>query len=208
MKFRFGKNGFRDKSGKFHPYATAAAKAVKPRPYLYFAYGSNLNQRQFQDRCPHAKLVGTMALTDWKLVFRGVADIVPAEGSEVFGALYTITNWCEEALDRYEGFPDLYGKRFIALPDGRRIMFYVMNSERLAAPSQFYFGTIWQGYQDVGLDPKHLIGVLDEQGIKVIRSYPEPILPLPLPERRSGHYGASEHWRYGWNRYADEVGDD
>ena len=37
----------------------------------YLAYGSNLNIRQMQMRCPGAKPVGTMVLEDYELLFKG-----------------------------------------------------------------------------------------------------------------------------------------
>ena len=76
-------------------------------PYLYGAYGSNLNVAQMELRCPNAKRVGTMRLDDWRLVFRRVADIEPCEGESVELGLWQITEECLEALDRYEGFPSL-----------------------------------------------------------------------------------------------------
>ena len=37
----------------------------------YLAYGSNLNIRQMQMRCPGAKPVGTMVLKGYELLFKG-----------------------------------------------------------------------------------------------------------------------------------------
>ena len=38
---------------------------------LYVAYGSNLNIRQMQHRCPTAKLYGTGTVSDYELQFKG-----------------------------------------------------------------------------------------------------------------------------------------
>ena len=48
---------------------------------LYFAFGSNLNQKQMKKRCKDSKYIGCYSLKNYKLVFRnfylggGVADI-------------------------------------------------------------------------------------------------------------------------------------
>ena len=131
------------------------------RPYLYFAYGSNLNQEQMGWRCPTAQPVSRLTLPDWRLEFRGVADIVPCLGAEVVGALYSICPGDELALDRYEGFrrqspnAGMYRKVFWPTQDkrGRKrtIMFYVMNRAGLCPPYAGYLETIRQGYAAWGL---------------------------------------------------------
>ena len=68
-----------------------AATATKPLPIrpvrraLYFAYGSNLNEEQVFRRCPGARCYGPCTLPDYRLVFDGVADIIPARGAAVEG---------------------------------------------------------------------------------------------------------------------------
>jgi gamma-glutamylcyclotransferase (GGCT)/AIG2-like uncharacterized protein YtfP len=121
----------------------------------YFAYGSNLNRMQFDRRCPNATPVSTGKLKNWTLVFRGVADIVPVDeerGAYVVGALYEITDACEAALDRYEGFPHLYGKEKIEveLPNGETVeaMVYTMNFGTPAPPNSVYYLTISNGFRD------------------------------------------------------------
>ena len=42
---------------------------------LYAAYGSNLNKAQMQKRCPKSKPFGAIVLDEYRLVFKGVADI-------------------------------------------------------------------------------------------------------------------------------------
>ena len=44
---------------------------------LYMAYGMNTNRDAMANRCPKAKPLGGFYLPDTRLVFRGVADIVP-----------------------------------------------------------------------------------------------------------------------------------
>jgi len=130
---------------------------------LYFAYGSNLNLSQMSRRCPRATPLDKYLLQDARLVFRGVADVIHAEGDTAPGGLWRITPDCERALDAYEGFdprrPDdgMYSKevlRLTDLPDGEsELMLYVMNSTGIYPPSMGYYNGIEQGYRDFGLSP-------------------------------------------------------
>ena len=131
--------------------------------YLYGAYGSNLNMSQMSIRCPNAKPVGSLMLKDWKLVFRGVADIEESKGNEVALGLWLITKDCFKALDRYEGYPYLYGKKFLKVQGVKKsfgmpsVMVYVMNDqERVCPPPQTYLNTIVNGYNDFGLSKKRI----------------------------------------------------
>ena len=72
---------------------------------LYGAYGANLNMANMEVRCPLAKPILGFHLVDYKLVFNGVADIIKHKGAKVPIGLWKITDKCEKALDRFEGFP-------------------------------------------------------------------------------------------------------
>lgn len=130
---------------------------------LYFAYGSNLNLAQMQRRCPGSAAVQRLTIKGWRLAFRGVADIEPAEGEVVHGALYRVTPTCEATLDRYEGAaPGGMGVYRqvdfnVVLPDGHvDAFFYKMNDDMVDLPSQRYFETIATGYKEWGLPVKAL----------------------------------------------------
>jgi gamma-glutamylcyclotransferase len=79
---------------------------------LYFAYGSNMNWRQMQDRCPSARFFGVALLPDHKLAFTresirrgcGVADILPTQGQKVWGVVYEINASDIAKLDTSEGY--------------------------------------------------------------------------------------------------------
>ena len=83
---------------------------------LYFAYGSNIDLEQMARRCPAAQVVGPATLENYELAFRGsgFATIMPKEGSVVHGLLWSITPLCEQALDRYEGYPRHYTPQAVA----------------------------------------------------------------------------------------------
>ena len=128
---------------------------------VYLAYGSNLNLEQMAYRCPDATVIGTTMLPDYRLVFRGgrhsgVATIEMKQGAKVPVLLWQITEKCEKALDRYEGYPHLYRKEQLIVDlDGQevRAMAYVMNEgPPPAMPGAYYYATILHGYRDCGFD--------------------------------------------------------
>ena len=57
--------------------------------YPYFAYGSNLYASQMSQRCPGAKVVRKAYLPNYKLMFRGVADVT--KGARAEGILFDVT---------------------------------------------------------------------------------------------------------------------
>lgn len=132
---------------------------------LYVAYGSNLNIRQMQHRCPTAKLYGTGIVSDYELQFKGqpncaFATIAPKEGSEVPVAVWEIQPQDERSLDRYEGYPSHYFKQNIPVQlDGEEVdaMVYIMNLKmKFGMPSPYYYQTVLEGYHDCGLDTEVL----------------------------------------------------
>ena len=118
---------------------------------LYFAYGANLNLNDMAYRCPGAKPVTAFSLKNWRLSFNGVATILPAtENDSVPGAIWEITDHCEDSLDIFEGYPYLYTKIHLQ-QDDVSFMVYVMNENNPAPPSKNYLKTIQQGYHHWGL---------------------------------------------------------
>ena len=131
---------------------------------LYFAYGANTNIDNMKSRCPNAKKLTSLVLPDYRLVFRGVADIERANYNEVQGVLWFITDKCERALDIYEGFPTLYRKEAFSIKvEGRieDVMFYTMNRQGYNLPSEHYFRCIEQGYIQNKLPTEALYNSLD-----------------------------------------------
>lgn len=132
---------------------------------LYGAYGSNLNFEQMAHRCPTARFLGVGTIDGYMLEFRGkacgVANVAHCEGDSVPVGIWMIEPEDEAALDRYEGYPKLYGKEEIPANFGGRItpvMFYVMAEELpVRLPSEVYFNTILTGYDDCGIDCEGLL---------------------------------------------------
>lgn len=131
------------------------------RKRLYIAYGSNLNLGQMERRCPTAMVVGTATLQNYELLFRGsstsaVATVEPKEGARVPVLLWDIQPGDEKNLDRYEGYPRLYGKEKMTLTLGDQeveAMAYIMTpGHEPGLPSAQYHGVIAEGYQSAGFD--------------------------------------------------------
>jgi len=127
---------------------------------LYFAYGSNLDRRQFARRCPGSRPVAPAELRGYRLAFRGRghADIVREKGGTVRGALYRVTARDAEALDRYEGVPGYYHRITVFVKDDhgrvRKAFAYKMgNGFDETAPARSYVLIIHRGCRDWGIEP-------------------------------------------------------
>ena len=133
----------------------------------YIAYGSNLNIRQMRWRCPEARIIGTSELKDYRLLFKGsktgsYLTVESKPGSKVPVAVWEVTAKDEQALDRYEGYPDFYYKKELVLPikgirtgkvRNRRAFVYIMHEDRkVGVPSLGYLHTCLEGYRDFGFD--------------------------------------------------------
>lgn len=80
----------------------------------YFAYGSNMDPLQMQDRCPTARPLATALLSHHRFQIdgRGFATVTPCAGSSVCGIVWEITETDEASLDQYEGVPNFYVKQY------------------------------------------------------------------------------------------------
>ena len=76
----------------------------------YFAYGSNLNWRQMQRRCPSSQFICIARLPDYQFGITrhsrlrncGTANVIAAPGKEVWGAVYDIGDEDLLILDSFE----------------------------------------------------------------------------------------------------------
>ena len=137
----------------------------------YIAYGSNLNIPQMQVRCPGARVIGTSAIEDYELLFKGsktgsYLTIEPKAGASVPVAVWEVSEQNEAALDRYEGYPTFYYKAEMVLPitgirsgkvRRRRVFVYIMHEERrLGMPHASYMAVCREGYRAFGFNQKLL----------------------------------------------------
>ncbi len=127
----------------------------------YFAYGSNMDEKQMEERGVafvervHATLEG-YALCFNKLSTKyhntGVANVVSDQHAKTEGVLYTLYEADLGALDRYEGYPTHYTREelMVTLDSGQRTsaMVYIAKLEKVVAglkPSAEYIQHLLAG---------------------------------------------------------------
>lgn len=133
------------------------SKASKKLTKLYFAYGANMSVDNMLSRCPHATPIQSFYLQNYRLAFAHHATVIPCENSTTPGALWSITDVCEQNLDVFEGFPGYYKKTYFE-QDGLEIMMYEMNPPLEGCPSDDYIECLTDGYIDWNLP----LNVLDQ----------------------------------------------
>jgi gamma-glutamylcyclotransferase (GGCT)/AIG2-like uncharacterized protein YtfP len=124
----------------------------------YFAYASNLNQRQMRERCPTSKPLFKATLPNYALVFSGwsrewrggKATIRINQGRKVPGAVYDVSEQEMKHLDRHETG---YGRLKVAVfdEDGEPhdVLTYIAAAQsEETKPSDEYLSVIQQGYKD------------------------------------------------------------
>lgn len=132
----------------------------------YIAYGSNLNVPQMKVRCPFATMYKKGELKDYELLFRGNREnayltIEPKEGGVVPIVIWEVTEYDEQNLDCFEGYPILYDKKTIMLPDGTKAFTYIMNNGLdIGAPTDQYLKTCIEGYEYFGFDTQILLNAI------------------------------------------------
>lgn len=159
------------------------------RPSLfYLAYGSNLSLERMAQRCPDAKAVGTAKIPGYRLLFKKsksgfYATIEQDANCYVPALVYKISEFDEALLNRYEGYPKYYYKRYFSLPvttlrGGRlkgqkQCMAYVLHEERLLGePRMEYYRLLDDGYGRWGFDVEILDkGLSDSIGVKAAKEY-------------------------------------
>ena len=127
----------------------------------YFAYGSNLNKKQMQERCPDSKPLFTAVLPNYKLIFVGwsrqwkgaVASIKTSRGDRVRGAVYEISEQCLRKLDRFEGYPQNYNRLKVIVfgedDEAIEAITYIKAGQiEEGQPSKEYLAVIQQGLRD------------------------------------------------------------
>ena len=126
---------------------------------MYFAYGSNLDLVQMKRRCPSSKLISKGSLSGYRLTFNrfssgwggGVADVIQAQDSKVWGLVFEISDTDLERLDRYEGYhkdeTSLYErwKTVIYTPNGQVSdvwVYTVVEKQKFVRPTPEYLQII------------------------------------------------------------------
>ena len=142
---------------------------------LYAAYGSNMDPLQMLLRAPHSPGRGTGWLQGWRLTFGGedlgwegaLATVVedPDPGSQVFVALYDISEPDEDALDEWEGSDlGLYAKirvRIATLEGDVTAWLYVLDDYEGGLPSARYLGIIADAAEAAGAPDDYVADLRD-----------------------------------------------
>lgn len=94
---------------------------------LYFAYGSNMQQKRLRSRIGPVKVKSRAFLRDWQMVFNkrsidgsGKANLVESPGAVTWGVLYEIDAQDFKKLDGIEGGYDRVPVR-VWTPDGNAV---------------------------------------------------------------------------------------
>jgi gamma-glutamylcyclotransferase (GGCT)/AIG2-like uncharacterized protein YtfP len=127
---------------------------------LYAAYGSNLDPRQMAQRCPHSPLRSTGWLPGWRITFGGegwdgaLPTLVEDTGSQIFVALYDVTEADESTLDGWEGADQgLYRKvrvRVATLDGEQPAWSYVLDDFEGGIPSARTLGLLADAAEAAG----------------------------------------------------------
>jgi len=136
----------------------------KPYPTAYyFAYGSNISSAQMRTRCPDAIFNGIGYLKDCDFLIneRGVATIIPREGSIVYGVVWEVSPKDIESLDIYEGVRQgLYvRKNDICInikPEKILAFVYVADNLAIGAPRHGYMEKIIDNACILGFDSNYV----------------------------------------------------
>jgi gamma-glutamylcyclotransferase len=149
----------------------------------YFAYGSNMAPAVMARLCPGHRYLGVARLDGYRLAFTrrsvrtgtGVADIVKAPGSTVWGVLYEIGQDDLEALDRKEGHGWAYVREQFSVrletgAEQHAVAYTVRSKEPAAVPSsQAYISALVAAARERGLPASYIrrleaIAVADANG--------------------------------------------
>lgn len=114
----------------------ACTIASEMKKHLYFAYGSNMDKNQMEQRCPNSIFAGTATLPEHEFALdrAGAATVKSNPSDTVYGALWLITEFDEERLDVYEGVRNgCYRKTLCSITNDRGSSFsalvYISNRE-------------------------------------------------------------------------------
>lgn len=137
---------------------------------VYMAYGSNMDERVMEARCPGAVLLGPAVVEEMALAFRRsmsgyYATLDRREGARTPVVLWSISRKNLESLDNAEGFPECYTRTELPAWDGgepRAALVYLLpESNPAGAPNEDYRDCLLGAYERFGFDRSVLQEALD-----------------------------------------------
>jgi gamma-glutamylcyclotransferase len=123
----------------------------------YFAYGSNLSWQQMERRCPSSRFVCVACLPNYQFAIArhsrlrdcGTANVLPANGKEVWGAVYDVL---DTELALLDGFEDGYRREILpvfAMGNGKEplntLVYIAANETNVPLPNAEYKRLIVDG---------------------------------------------------------------
>ena len=131
---------------------------------LYFAFGSNMLERELVAHTPGARSLGEAVLRGYRVAFTrwserrggGGADIVEDPNGEAWGVLYEVPDDELPALDAKEGVPTAYRRTTVCVEDAAGVARYVMAYEVVKQPGSYapaagYLDIVIEGAREHGL---------------------------------------------------------
>ncbi|MDA0822462.1 MAG: gamma-glutamylcyclotransferase [Proteobacteria bacterium] len=152
--------------------------------FHYFGYGSNLSWAGLRSKGVEPSSAEAAVLREWRLAFNinhpfafegKVANVVPAIGHEVHGALYACSDECLSTLDEFEGLGLYYDRHLLEVKTyaGECLSAHVyvgltgMLSDE-GRPSQRYRSLLYSGGIKLGLSAIYL------EQLASLATYPAP----------------------------------
>ena len=134
----------------------------------YFAYGSNIEDRNIREFAPGATVVGPGRLDGYRLEFTvysdrwqgGAANLEPDPDGHVWGLVWAVEEEDLERLDTYEGHPTFYRREDVEVRLGEEIVpchtYRVAHQQGYVRPSDGYLNMVRSAMRVQGLPPEAL----------------------------------------------------
>ena len=146
----------------------------KPISIYYLAYGSNMFSKRMRERIPEVEIVGIAFLSDWKFVWDKIskdnsakANLIPDEGSIVWGVVYRLPDQQVDNLDKIEG--GYHRINIIVEPvNGNKIPAVTYISDNRSAdllPYDWYKKIVLDGAQEHSLPPDYISAIMKVESI-------------------------------------------
>lgn len=136
---------------------------------LYFAYGSNMNHAQMEERCPGSRFLFCARLEGYKFQYDGhskkrggpVANIKESQEDYVCGGIFQVNDAHRVALDCLEGHPNSYSRTNVIVSDPggdlhETFTYHRLDEKEVGIPPKEYRNIVLQGAHDCGLPDEYI----------------------------------------------------
>lgn len=131
---------------------------------IYIAYGSNLNLEQMKRRCPDSIYLGNAIFPSHSLAYKGHdTGFLTVEKNSDYNievGLFLISKKDEIKLDRYEGYPHFYDKKYTYIKNDDNMFlatYYEINEDLdYKVPSLNYLDIVTKGYNNCNISKQQL----------------------------------------------------